>query len=54
MAKPLETQTTAAPVEPKDNSLLLYAGIGVIALLAVAGVVLVILKKKKSPAGEAK
>jgi len=54
VAKPLETQTTAAPVEPKDNSLLLYAGIGVIALLAVAGVVLVILKKKKSPAGEAK
>ena len=45
-------QEQTAPVETGD--VLLYAGIGVVALAAIAGAVLLLLKKKKSPAGEAK
>ena len=37
-----------------SGNALLYAGVGVIALAAIAGVVLLLLKKKKSPAGEGK
>ena len=40
--------------QANTNDILLYAGIGVIALAAVAAVVLVILKKKKSAGAESK
>ena len=45
----------AAPTAPgSSQNTWLYVGIGAVALFAIAGVVLVILKKKKSPAGETK
>ena len=47
--QPQQTQN-----EKKTGDTWLYVGIGAVALVAIAGVVLVILKKKKSPAGETK
>jgi len=50
-----QPQTQRDQTQPaKSGDTWLYVGIGVVAAAAIAGVILVILKKKKSPAGETK
>ena len=47
---------TASEEKPANVDVLLYAGIGIVALAAIAAVVLVVAKKKKAgkPAAESK
>lgn len=49
-----QVQEQEQDTESASGDIWLYAGIGVVVLAAIAGVILVILKKKKSPAGEGK
>ena len=55
VAEPEETQPqTQEQPGQTENQTWLYVGVGVVGLLAIGGILLVILKKKKSPAGETK